>query len=149
MTRYVGPSGAKGTIRLYPSVKNLTRFIEILEKDIVHYEKVPETEVSHDAVLVWVKKDADIRHQISNTFSANQFLNIKKNIIKKGRLQMRLGKGFGGVNSTVCQSICNITACQSVCFGQCSSDCSQQCTNPCTSVCVSDSNNRDFFKKPK
>lgn len=125
---YVGPCDAEGYVKLYASAEDLSQSVEILETDIVHYEEAPKEELPFGAVVVWIKKDSDVRHEISNSLKGSQIFGAAEDIISKGRLRMRLGPGLmKRGRSDVCISLC---------LAVCTSDCSQQCTNPCSSVCA-------------
>lgn len=57
-TGYFGPSTAPDTIRLYLSLGDLSTYVEIPKKQIVHAEKVPESIMEGEAFHVWVRQDA-------------------------------------------------------------------------------------------
>ena len=57
---YVGPANDKGTICLYPSLADLTVFLEIKADDIVASAVAPEPLLPHRGTVVWVRPDAEV-----------------------------------------------------------------------------------------
>lgn len=57
---YVGPANDRGTISLYPSLADLTVYLEIKAEDIVASAVAPEPLLPHGGTVVWVRPDAEV-----------------------------------------------------------------------------------------
>jgi hypothetical protein len=109
---YVGQSSAEGYISLYPRLYDLSESFEIAQADILHFLEVPESVMPHGAMILWVKKDAQITHHRSEIAERSNLGEIRA-----GRLRIKVPKF-----STDLRNVC-----ASYCFGGC---------RPCTSGCT-------------
>jgi len=72
---YVGRSTEEGRIRLYPTLDDLSTYLDIRREDIVHAEAAPESALEHGGTYVWVKQSAEVTHgQTQTTKVQAQFL---------------------------------------------------------------------------
>lgn len=58
---YVAPEKDSGRMRLYPSLGDLSFWIEFNKSDIVASAAAPETLLPHGGAVVWLQPDAEVR----------------------------------------------------------------------------------------
>jgi hypothetical protein len=58
---YVGPEKDSARMRLYPSLGDLSFFVEFDKDDIVASTAAPESLLPHGGAVVWLKPDAEVR----------------------------------------------------------------------------------------
>lgn len=57
---YVGPDKGNGRVTMYPSLGDLSFYIEINRSDIVSSAAAPESLLPHGGTVIWVKPDAEV-----------------------------------------------------------------------------------------
>jgi hypothetical protein len=112
---YVGRSTAEGYVNLYPKLDDLSESLEIAQADILHFSEVPESVMPYGAMILWVKKDAQITHRRGKT---PERANLDEEV-RAGRLRIRVPKISNDLRRV----------CASFCFGGCR-PCQSGCT-PC------------------
>jgi len=80
---YIAPSTARGRVSLYPRLDDLSNSVEIASSDILHFEAVPESVLPYGAVIVWLKKDAEITRRRVETVRA---------VPRADRVEVRAGR---------------------------------------------------------
>jgi len=115
---YIGPSTRDGYVRVYPTLDDLTQFVEVARSDIDHAMEEPESELPHGAVKVWLKSDAEIEIHRVETAGTKAAVDSGKLEVARGRLRITIGEGL---RANVCQSRCTVctSRCQ-VCQSRCS-----------------------------
>ncbi len=122
---YIGPARDKGSIALYPNLKNMSDFVEIARDDIVHVEDVPENVLLFGGKVVWVKPEAGVvRRQVNNAGAIEQATTKgpapqggTAADVKAGRLTMRMPAEMARSD---CHSPCaTCRDCSSVCICIC------------------------------
>ena len=106
---YVGPGSTEETIRLYSSLTDLSRSVQIAKADILHVEKIPKSRLPFNAVTIWVKRDAQVTAYRIETTTASVKQEKDFTEINQGRLRIRVRRGS------------DIGVCYSECF--CYSEC--------------------------
>jgi hypothetical protein len=137
---YVGRGGKDGTIRLYPTLEDLSQYIEINEADIVHSEDVPDTVMEHGASSLWVKASAELTHRQTQTETIQaQYLTGG---IAQDHLRDSVGSPVGGVQliPTIYQVTCRYVTCINTCllrtcYGTCHFSCFATCYLTCARTC--------------
>jgi hypothetical protein len=117
---YPGRADRSGFVTIYPSLADLGRSFEIREADIVHVERIPEAIAPFDAIMVWVRADAEVSARAVAT--ANKAVNANANEAiesRQGRLRMVRRSMPETMAADSCTSNC-----------ECVSNC-----DPCVSIC--------------
>jgi hypothetical protein len=123
---YVGRSTEDGKVRLYPTLDDLSTYLDIRREDIVHAEAAPESVLEHGGTYVWVKQSAEVTQgQTQTTKVQAQFLGGP---IAEAHLAPEEA-ALGGIAPapitaiTVCgagtcfRTVCGFTCVRTVCFG--------------------------------
>jgi hypothetical protein len=114
---YAGRAGRDGYITIYPSLADLGRSFEIREADIIHIENIPEVFAPFNAIMIWVRSDAEVSARAVTT--ANREVSANDAIeSRQGRLRM-VRQAPVDLRADTCTSNC-----------ECVSNCS-----PCISIC--------------
>jgi len=113
---YVGPGATEEYIKLYSSLRDLSRSVEIAKADIVHFEKTPESLLPFNAITIWLRKDAQVTAHNVETTEAGVKKERNFTEVNKGRLRILVRQGLTRACTSecdcVCESICN-------CYAQC------------------------------
>jgi hypothetical protein len=132
---YIGPSSARGRVRLYPSLGDLTFSIEIAEEDIVNSAAAPERLLPYGGTVVWVKRDAEVvfhgeqvtthvvrslsradGRTVSEVASPTSARASRFVEVRRGRLQIRVRPGsWDTCASCSCSSCGPCKVCSSTC----------------------------------
>lgn len=118
---YAGRAGRDGYITIYPSLADLGRSFEIREADIIHVENIPEIFAPFNAIMIWVRPDAEVSARAVTT--ANRAATTSANDAiesRGGRLRM--------VRQATAEARSSCDPCTSNC------DCVSNC-DPCVSIC--------------
>jgi hypothetical protein len=118
LTGFLAPSTREGYVRLFPGLDDMTRSIEIAERDVLHTVELPKSDLG--AVAVWVRKDADIHH--------HRIEKLEVYVARStagGRLTSVRRSGLGMRVRAQARDVCT---CEYYCDGT-------QCV-PCTSNCL-------------
>jgi hypothetical protein len=136
---YVGRSGKEGHVRVYPTLDDLSQYIEIREEDIVHSEDVPDTVMEHGASSLWVKGSAELVHHQTQTET------VQAQFLGGGIAQEHLRDvpGFGGgqiqlpptIYQATCFRTCFRTCLFKTCYGTCHFSCFATCYVTCARTC--------------
>jgi hypothetical protein len=114
---YAGSASRDGYVTIYPSLADLGRSFEIREADIIHVESIPEAFAPFNAIMIWVRSDADVSARAVTTSNREVAANEAAES-RQGRLRM-VRQAQMEVRSDTCTSNC-----------ECVSACS-----PCISIC--------------
>ncbi|WP_405886308.1 hypothetical protein OG762_49250 (plasmid) [Streptomyces sp. NBC_01136] len=57
---YAGPMNEGDPVRLFPSLQDLSVYVEIPADEILHVEKAAETTLPNDGVIVWLRNDSAV-----------------------------------------------------------------------------------------
>jgi len=118
---YPGRANRSGFVTIYPSLADLGRSFEIRESDIVHVERIPEAFAPFDAVMVWVRADAEVSARAVATANKAASTNTNDAVeVRQGRLRM--------VRPSSREMMMAADTCTSNC--ECVSNC-----DPCVSIC--------------
>jgi hypothetical protein len=137
---YVGRSGKEGSIRLYPTLDDLSQYIEIREEDVLHSEDVPDTIMEHGASSLWVKASAELLHRQTQTQTVQaQFLGGG---IAQENLRDQVTSPVGQIQliPTIYQVTCRYVTCFNTCmlrtcYGTCHFTCFATCNITCARTC--------------
>jgi len=120
---YVGSSRNDAYIRLYPTLSDLRRSIDIARSDILHFIESPRSGLG--AIIVWVKKDAQmIISRVESSEATGRAPRSANYVdVKKGRLRMRVR--VPRLRAGVCTSNCDTCGSSCVDCGPygCTADC--------------------------
>jgi hypothetical protein len=126
---YVGKAMREGHLRLYPSLDDLSSYLEIRREDVVHAEEVPESVMEHGGTYLWVKESAELVQ------GQTQATKIQAQFLGGGIAAEHLGAAeFGGavnlqlytvVQCPITRITCFRTICQLTCFRTCLATCLQ------------------------
>ncbi|MFF3305481.1 hypothetical protein [Streptomyces sp. NPDC002908] len=64
---YVGPTTEGGPVQLFPSLQDLSVYVEIPADEILHVEKADETTPPKDGVIVWLRNDSAVTFKRTRT----------------------------------------------------------------------------------
>jgi hypothetical protein len=115
LSGYAGPGSTSEHIKLYPRLDDLSGSFEIALRDIVHFEKAPESLLPFGGTTVWIHKDAQVVSSSVKQGTAVVEQDKAFDEMKSGRLHIRMRKQL---QADDCSS---------------GGDCSSRCH--CTSVC--------------
>jgi hypothetical protein len=57
---YAGPTTEGGAVRLFPSLQDLSVYVEIPAGEILHVEKAAEATLPNDGVIVWLRNESAV-----------------------------------------------------------------------------------------
>ncbi|WP_330327889.1 hypothetical protein [Streptomyces pseudovenezuelae] len=113
---YVGPGDADDRILLYPSLYDLSHYIEIPRASVLHAEEAPTQVLPFGGSVLWVRTDATIvRHRQENVTDVH---GAPTSPVSEGRLRITRRAQRMEFASDDCHSPCS--TCHSPC-GNCSS----------------------------
>jgi hypothetical protein len=131
---YAGPTIEGGPVRLFPSLQDLSVYVEIPDGAILHVEKAAETTLPNNGVIVWLRNDAEVifkrtrtvhtaarlvRHMFGSPGAPTESsagvgapLVTEPKLVESRRGRLRI-MARDMMDADVCQSRCN--TCQSRC----------------------------------
>jgi hypothetical protein len=62
---YFGGSAGEGTVRIHPSLDDLSVYFEVREDDILHVEDADPSECPHGGSAIWVKGNAQVQRTVT------------------------------------------------------------------------------------
>jgi hypothetical protein len=93
-------STSEGVVKVYPSLDDLSVYLEIREDDIVHVEDAPAEELAHGGSAIWVKANARVERCVSQRTSVEaRFLagSITRSMAKGPAVMYRSPRRLGAV----------------------------------------------------
>jgi len=151
---YVGRATRQGCVRLYPSLDDLSQYIDVQESDIVHVEQVPESVMEHGGSSLWVKQSAELVHSRTETTTVQaQFLgggiaatNLHEApdavtaasplITQQTLCQACISIALRTCYQVTCGATCLLRTCYRTCAGTCVGTCFLTCYNTCLRTCA-------------
>ncbi|MEV7119772.1 hypothetical protein [Kitasatospora griseola] len=131
---YAGPQSEGDSVRLFPSLQDLSVYVEIPAGAILHVEKAAETTLPNNGVIVWLRNDTEVvfrrtrtvhtaarsvRHVFGNPVAnadlsagAGAPLVAEPQFVESRRGRLRI-MARDVLSTEVCQSRCSV--CQSRC----------------------------------
>jgi hypothetical protein len=83
---YFGGVAGEGTVKIHPSLDDLSVYYEVREADILHVEDADASELPHDGSAIWLKGDAQVQRCVTRRASTQaRFL--------AGGIAARMAKG--------------------------------------------------------
>lgn len=64
---YAGPMDKGGPLRLFPSLQDLSVYVEIPAAEILHVEKAAETTLPNNGIIVWLRNDTAVTFKRTRT----------------------------------------------------------------------------------
>jgi hypothetical protein len=119
---FAGPSERDGYIRLFPSLADLSRSVEIAEADIIDSADVPHNDLGK--IMVWVKRDSKVTFNQSNTSDYGPGVGrrperrVGLTEQRTGRLRMQVRTAREDPDDT-CVCICSCGTCTCNCTNTC------------------------------
>ena len=106
---YVGPQAKNkdgdDVIHFYPDIFNLTKYIIIKTKDILHYKAIPDAGLPFEAIVIWVHQESKVT--FIRVKQPEKLTEVSSEVsILAGRLQLVLGKGESSIGYMKPPPIC-------------------------------------------
>jgi hypothetical protein len=118
---YAGRASRDGYITIYPSLADLGRSFEIREADVVHVEDIPEAFAPFNAIMIWVRSDADVSARAVTTAN-REVAAHDAGERRQGRLRMVRQAPIEALSDACtsnCECVSNCSPCISICRWTC------------------------------